>query len=214
MEQVTDKPSGSIIEEEVDSEGVTLRWWPPAAGLTQYAFGALYAGFFCVWAAACFGAAASVLFQPISAYSCCFIIVLGVLVYAGACLGYGAWFMLCPDRPESVRLEADWLRYNPGRSKMRAYQALFERRIPKEESPRTPLMPNPVEARRAEIRGLALGRVGKWQRLTFQCGAKRVEIGAILREPKREWLYSVLQRWLVPNQPWQQTGPAARLPEV
>ena len=214
MEKVTDKPSGSTIEEEVDSEGVTLRWWPPAAGFTQYAFGVLYSAFFCVWAAACFGAAASVLFQPITAYSCCFIIVLGVFAFAGASLGFGAWFMLRPDRPESVRLEAEWLRYNPGRSKIRAYQALFERRVPKAESPRTPMMPNPVEARREEIRGLALDRAGKWQRLTFQCGAKRVEIGAILTEPEREWLHTILQRWLAPNRPLPQTGPAARLPEV
>jgi hypothetical protein len=171
---------------------------------------ALYALLFCGWVAACSAGAVSVLSQPIGTFSCCSIVVLGVLGYAGASLGGGVWILLRPDRPESLRLEAEWLRYDPGRSRVRAYQAFFEGRMPKAESPRTPMLPNPVEARRAEIRGLALDLVGKWQRLTFQCGAGRVEIGAVLTEPEREWLHSVLQRWLAANQPL----PAARLPVV
>jgi hypothetical protein len=57
-----------------------------------------------------------------------------------------------------------------------------------------------------EIRGFVLDRVGERQRLTFDRGADRVEIGADLREPEREWLFAVLHRWHAPNHPLHPTG--------
>src|SRR5262245_7370995 len=99
MEKLTDKPNGSIFEEERDSDGVRLRWRSPAAGLGHYAIAAAYALVFCVWVAGCFTAAAAALFQPASLFSCGTIVVLCVLAYAGACLACIVWFMLCPDRP-------------------------------------------------------------------------------------------------------------------
>src|SRR5262249_20305677 len=46
---------------------------------------------------------------------------------------------------------------------------------------------------------LRAGSSGEGQRLTVDHGAERTAIGACLREPEREWLYSVLQRWLSPD---------------
>jgi hypothetical protein len=40
---------------------------------------------------------------------------------------------------------------------------------------------------------LQLERVGERQRLTFDIGAERIEIGDVLSEPEREWLYEVLK---------------------
>jgi hypothetical protein len=40
-----------------------------------------------------------------------------------------------------------------------------------------------------------LERVGERQRLTVDHGADRIEIGAELREPEREWLAELLQAW-------------------
>lgn len=40
-----------------------------------------------------------------------------------------------------------------------------------------------------------LERVGERQRLTVDHGADRIEIGASLREPEREWLAKTLQTW-------------------
>ena len=40
-----------------------------------------------------------------------------------------------------------------------------------------------------------LERVGDTQRLRFDRGIQRVEIGETLSEPEREWLYGVLRSW-------------------
>jgi len=42
-----------------------------------------------------------------------------------------------------------------------------------------------------------LDRVGERQRLCFDRGADRFEIGSCLREPEREWLFDVLSEWHV-----------------
>lgn len=185
------KPAGCIIEEQADSEGMTLRWPMPAAGFLHYAFAGLYALFFCVWTFAMVMAARSIFLQPFGVFSCFTIMVLGVLTYAGACIACGVWIMLRPDRPESVRLELAWLRHDPGRSKVHALQQLLRyRMLPALQS---------VAIRRSDIRGLVLERVEERQRLSIDCGSERIEIGATLREPEREWLHAILQRWQSSN---------------
>ena len=46
-----------------------------------------------------------------------------------------------------------------------------------------------------EIGEIRIDRVGERQRLSLDYAAKRIEIGASLEEPEREWLFSVLQTW-------------------
>jgi hypothetical protein len=65
-----------------------------------------------------------------------------------------------------------------------------------------------VDVARSDIPGFVLERVGERQRLCFDRGADRLEIGARLREPEREWLFAVLQRWHAPNHPVRLTRPA------
>lgn len=48
---------------------------------------------------------------------------------------------------------------------------------------------------RAELGPVKLLRQPTRQRLTVDHGADRIEIGACLREPEREWLAKVLRRW-------------------
>jgi hypothetical protein len=196
MKKFPDKPIGSVIEEEVDSEGITLRWWPPAAGFIHYAVAAWYALVFCIWVVGCFTAGVAILFQPAGFFSCCTIVVLCVLTYAGARLAYTLWALLAPDRPASIRLEAEWLRYDPGRSKVNVFRQLFAKRSPKGDPP--PL-PRPLAARWSEIRRLVLDREGK-QGLSIDYGSDRIEIGAGLCESEQEWLFWVLQRWHTPNE--------------
>ena len=57
----------------------------------------------------------------------------------------------------------------------------------------------PVEMDRDEIPGFRLDRVGERQRLCVDQGADRIEIGAALREPDREWLYVILEQWRSPG---------------
>ena len=51
-----------------------------------------------------------------------------------------------------------------------------------------------IEAR--NINNLKLDRLGERQRLSFDIGAERIEIGEVLSEPEREWLFEILQKHL------------------
>ena len=63
-------------------------------------------------------------------------------------------------------------------------------------------------AARSDIGGFVLEQVGGRRRLCLARGADRLEIGAGLREPDREWLLAVLRRWHAADQP---TGAAGSL---
>jgi hypothetical protein len=49
---------------------------------------------------------------------------------------------------------------------------------------------------RSELGEVRVERVGERQRLTVDVGAERIELGASLEEPEREWLADVLRGWL------------------
>jgi hypothetical protein len=88
------------------------------------------------------------------------------------------------------------LRYDPGRSPYNPWQQYgwWGWGHP------AALKPTPAaEVARSDIRGFVLERVGERQRLCFDQGADRLEIGAGLREPEREWLFAVLRKWHSPN---------------
>jgi hypothetical protein len=117
--------------------------------------------------------------------------------------GLGVWVLWTyfrPARPESVRLEAEVLRYDPGRSPAGPPQ---RRRFGG-----NPAGPKPTQVARSDIRGFALERVDGQQRLYLDRGADRLELGAGLLESDREWLFAVLQRWHAPHEALHRT-PAA-----
>jgi hypothetical protein len=89
-----------------------------------------------------------------------------------------------PARPESVRLGSEALLHDAGGSR-RCWGP--------------PGGLKPTQVARSDIRGFVLERDGERQRLYLDRGADRLEIGAGLREPEREWLFAVLQSWHMPN---------------
>lgn len=103
--------------------------------------------------------------------------------------------MLRGGRPESVRLEHRLLCYDPGESPPNPWGRKTwwgGYAAPTEE---------PVDIGRSDVRRIALERIGGRERLYLDHGAERIEIGAALREAERYWLFAVLWRWHVPDQP-------------
>jgi hypothetical protein len=97
--------------------------------------------------------------------------------------GVFAWALLAsfrPARPESVRLEAEVLRHDPGGRSW--CWGRRERR-------------DPIQVARSDVCEFVLERDGERQRLYLDRGADRREVGAALTEMDREWLFAVLQRW-------------------
>lgn len=197
MGALPEKPAGSVIAEAIDSAGVTLSWPTPSPGPARYAAAAFIAFWLCGWAVGWVSAAGEIARRGNDDASRLFLGGwLGAWTVGG---GFAVWLlcaMLRPTRPESVRLEADVMRYDPGRAPY----------VPWRRYPwwgwGGSAVPAPTPAAvvaRSDIRGFVLGRVGERQRLCFDRGADRLEIGAPLREPEREWLFAVLRAWHTPS---------------
>jgi hypothetical protein len=120
-------------------------------------------------------------------------ISLGLWALFGLFAAWALWASFRPARPESVRLESGVLRHDPG-GRRRCWAR--------------PGGEGPIQVARSDVRGFVLESVEGRSRLYLDRGIDRLEIGAGLREPDREWLFAVLQRWHSPNHSLQQTAVA------
>ena len=189
------RPSGSVIESRDDWDGLTLFWPLPIGGPQRHFAAAFLAFWLCGWA---FGLAAmtrSLLtggFQP-------FVIVwLGGWTVGGGFAIWTLWNMLRPSRPESVTMGVAELRYDPGAAPgFDPYRQAgwWDRSANQHGWHGQATRRRPMTVPKDEIGKFVLDRAGERQRLSFDRGADRVEIGACLREPEREWLHAVLEDW-------------------
>ena len=118
---------------------------------------------------------------------------------------FGKWYSIdlsngcqLAPRPESITLKHDSFHYDSGTSPaiaffnpwyaMRhshpneAFGGMFRRR-------------RQIEITKKDLGNVVLERIGERQRLYFDHGADRIEIGEHLREPEREWLADVIKAW-------------------
>jgi hypothetical protein len=208
VDTLANKPDRSAI-------GVTLSWpAPTGASVRRYRDVPLLALWLCGWAvggvlmADQFADGGPRPAHPRVSPTFAFwslVALLGLWAMFGGMALWNLWTYFRPARPVSVRLEAEALRHDPGRSPFYPPQQRWWDwgRL---------AGPRPAQVARSDIRGFALERDGERQRLYLDRGTDRLEIGAGLREPDREWLFAVLQEWHTPNHPLQQTGAAVLVP--
>jgi hypothetical protein len=191
MDALPDKPAGSVIEESTDRAGVTLSWPVSSPGPSRFEASGVLVLWLCLWAMG-WTAAARQLTAGGAPPSLVF--WLGVLTVGGGLAVWTLWLVVRPARPESVRLEADVLRYDPGRAPYDPWRpdGLWGHPAPPER-------PHAFQVDRPAVGGVVLERVGGRERLCLNRGADRREIGAGLRDPEREWLFAVLRRWHSPK---------------
>lgn len=184
-----DKPPGCEITDAADANGLTLSWPAYKAGAPEYE-GAWFPAFWlCGWIVLALVELGSALRGTGSKFL--------HLLFAGWTLG-GVYALFVrrakptPISPESVRLEADVLRYNPGcgPSGYRSCADLPSGKV----VPVTPA--DGFAVSKAAVRGFALDRVNERQRLLVKVGGRPTEIGGCLTESERAWLFGVLQAWL------------------
>lgn len=107
---------------------------------------------------------------------------------------------------EVVELQADGLTYDNGPTVMPLPVMLFfgmqYMLIPTWTAGDSAPMPHFRRRRRSfsreSIGAVTLDRIGVRQRLRFDCGRDRIEIGFRLSEPEREWLFQEIVRWQQP----------------
>jgi hypothetical protein len=185
MQVLTDKPTGSVID-------VTLSWpAPPDSRLWRYVDRLLMVLWLCGWARSLVWPAGQLANGNVTFF---------LVSWVGSwtlCGGLCAWALLAsfrPPRPESVRLESEGLRHDPG-GRSRCWAGRRQRRAP-------------IRVAWSDVREFVLESVEGRSRLYIDGGIDRLEIGAGLREPDREWLFAVLQSWHSPNEALHRT-PAA-----
>lgn len=194
------KPAGSEIGEALGRAGLTLTVRPaPNAALRILAIVQMAVPL-CIVAALWVVAAGAAVIDGLPQA----VIVLVPLTPVLAVVGRTFWLLLHAGRAETVTLGPETFEYEPGASPLvDQFMWWGRRRVMwpaavgvgyfRELFRRRPV----VRVARPALAGFVLDRVGERQRLSFEVDSQRVEVGAALREPDREWLHGVLERWRV-----------------
>jgi len=185
-------PENSIIKVEPSPEGLKLSW-PLPTSMARFGVVAFMCFWLCGWA---FGEV-MVAKQILAGQGNLFMFGwLGAWTIGGAFVIFSIWKALKPMKPESILLSFDNFTHFPGYTPFigTSGQHLQDVTSPKQ------LLKKPVSvtlSRQQLASGFVLDRVGERQRLRFDQGAKRIEIGSVLSEPEREWLHQLLEQWRV-----------------
>ncbi len=117
-------------------------------------------------------------------------------IFAGGMI----YLLLRPQKPESVTLERNRFTYDTGSAPMNFINPYYMMR--KKQNMMNPFSMmfqkrKTYELSRAECPEFVLEGLGDDQRLRFDDGADRITIGESLKEPEREWLAEVLNKWRI-----------------
>lgn len=182
------KPTGSAVEVQRDFNRTVLSWRNPSGGFARYVTLLLLLAWMCGWALG----EVSVWRAILSGNGGGFLIVwLAGWTVGGVFCAATIFKLARPARPEKLTLDALHLLYEPGTEPSAPFR--------KQDRSRSPLevfkSKKACKVSKKEMGDLRIDRVGERQRLSFDYGAKRVEVGQYLQEPEREWLLAVLKSW-------------------
>lgn len=182
------KPVGSIIEVQQDFNQTILSWKNPSGGWWRYSTLLFLIPWMGGWAFGEVGALNQVLKGEASG----FLIFWLIGWTAGGVFCATMIFRLArPARPEKLTLETLYLFYEPGTPAVVPFW-----KQDRQQNPFTMLRPKKShKVGKKEIDEIRIDRVGERQRLSFDYGATRIEVGELLGEPEREWLFNVLKAW-------------------
>jgi hypothetical protein len=202
--RLSSPPDSSCFEIGESPEGLLRVAWrsPLSRGPRWFGVGFLLV-WLCGWAAGEFFAGAALLGllpgknnrpRPAPGFANLFLLVwLAFWTLGGLAAMLSLAQLLRRSRPESLTFGADELVYDPGTQFVTSnpWQVRNTRAAPRLSFPGAKVRTIPREC----FKTLRLERIGDGQRLTVDMGADRVEIGAGLREPEREWLEKLLREW-------------------
>lgn len=184
------KPPGSNITVERDFNRLTIYWNNPRDG-GLWRFG--HVAFLTVWMCGWFVGEVSSLRQVLRGQGGGFLIFwLAAWTFGGTFCAATIYRLIRPARPERISLDSLQLEHDPGsaplglsgsrRTQQRNALDVFKSRRKQTFA-------------RKGIGEIRLDRVGERQRLSFDYGAQRIEVGEFLEEPEREWLFAALKAW-------------------
>lgn len=191
------KPHGSTIEEIDEFDGRIYRWRPPSGGPLRYFMAAFLGFWLCGWAVG-FVVAAVALLHEADAPRGFLVLWLAGWSLGGIMAIFMLYLLFRPPHRESVALKHDTFHYDSGTSApMPFFNPWYAMRHanPNEAFGRMFRRRKRIAVSKSDLGSVVLERVGERQRLVFDHGADRIEIGEHLREPEREWLADVIATW-------------------
>lgn len=197
MAQPPPMPDGSNIEEIDDFDGRIYRWRPPSGGPLRYLVAAFLIVWLCGWAAG-FVAATHELWQNNGDTRGFLVLWLVGWTLGGVFAMLMLYIFLRRPHPESIALRRNSFHYDSGTSPPVALlNPWYAMRYsdPNEMFGKMFRRRKQIEIPKRSLGNVVLERIGERQRLYFDHGAQRIEIGEHLREPEREWLAEVIQAW-------------------
>ena len=188
------KPLNSTIEISNEANRTTLKWKNPRGSRSRYFIVIFLLAWLGGWAMGMLATGGAVLSGN---YDPFLIFWLVGWTIGGFFAMRQLYLMARPGKPEKVAFDSLMLEYLQGTA---PFGGIYLERMEREkEKNRFFSGVQPPKDRytilKREIGAVRLERVGERQRLTIDHGAERIEIGAFLREPEREWLYEVLKQW-------------------
>ena len=182
------KPVGSAIEVQQDFNRTVVSWKSPSGGLGRYASLLFLIAWMCGWV---FGEV-SALTEVLKGKAGGFLIFWLIGWTVGGIFCAAMIFNLArPRRPQRLILDTLYLLYEPGADPIGPFWKQDRNRNPFEIFKSR----KPVKVSKKDIDEFRIDRVGERQRLSFDYGARRIEVGEFLEEPEREWLFAVLKSW-------------------
>jgi hypothetical protein len=198
MLQLPLKPQGSKIQEIDDFDGRTYRWRPPGGGILRFPIAAFLVFWLCAWAVGWGVAFNRILQGNIPNGARAFLLFwLCLWTVGGAFAFFMLYLLVRPPRAESVTLGNGFFRHDPGSV---SWTGFFNpwygmRHMDPRAFPNLLRRRKRIEIDKSDLGPVVLDRVGERQRLYFDHGADRIEIGEHLREPEREWLAAMIGAW-------------------
>jgi len=189
-------PAGSQIKVERDIHSTIYTWKNGEKNIGQYGVALFLIFWLCAWTVGGFTALKSLLTQDdMPLFGRLFMLFwLGGWACGEAVVIYSLYNIFRPIVPAKLILSSTYLEYETG-TRPFTFNYNYYRYGRSRERPK---IFQSFRNKRYHVElgkdvNLRLERVGEIQRLTFDMGAERIEVGDALSEPEREWLYEVLK---------------------
>jgi hypothetical protein len=187
---IHDPPKGSKIQVQRDMHSTSYVWKNDGRSLGEYVGTAFLLFWFCGWTFGGIMALLHLMSGTLDTKGTLFFLawligwVLGE-TYVGTIL----YLSLRRRKPSVLTLSPGLMRFETGTTV--SDRELRSGRLPRAVLPKCRNRVYEIET--CQLKSLKLDRVGERQRLTFDYGGERIEIGQTLSEPEREWLHQTLK---------------------
>ena len=204
MNQTPEPPAGTIIRVRSEPDGDLFYWRQPHGGAFRYAIAAFLVLWLCGWVVGESFAIHELLVERDEGETTDWGFLLVWLTGWSIGGGVAMWLLyrlLRSPRPESVLLGFDSFRYDSGDTFLMFLANPWSAMAQTEHWSFPWRRRRRISLSKSEAGPFVLERAGEHQRLRFDHGADRVEIGRHLREPEREWLTGVIEAWYAQRRP-------------